>query len=122
MKKITMYEAIDGKQFNTEDECVQYESRLEATKYKDSALLFNIDGIRLDFSDKDMNEAYFIHALTDEAAQFLTKKFGRRFGLPWDSAKSAKASTWVFVDDNWVAAHDILGAAAILKKIMQKES
>lgn len=121
MKEVILYEAIDGKQFNIKDECVQYESRLEATKYKDSALLFNIDGTRLGFSDKDMNDAYFIHASTDEAAQFLAKKFGRRFGLPWGNTQSAKAGTWAFIDGDWVNAHDVLAIAAILNKIMQEK-
>lgn len=124
MEVIKTYVACDGKKFEDEWECQEYEEALEATKYQDTALLFDLGGKPLPLSQEGFQGAFIVKAVTDEAAQYMAEAF-HDYWNPWSrdcrwTPSEAKAGCWIFIDNNddWVPASEYLKTADILRKIV----
>ena len=71
MRVIKTYIADDGKRFDSEYECMEYEEKLRSNKFADSAFLFDQDGKKLPLTGDGFEQAYFIICKTEEAADYL---------------------------------------------------
>lgn len=116
MVVVKTYIAEDGTHFDTEWECADYESKLRMNAFKDTALLFDIHGQRLPLKEKNFEAAYYIKALTDEAAEYMAE-LASGWENPWGRSKEAKAGFWVYIGDEWTPAKTILDMAEIINRI-----
>lgn len=68
MEEIIIYKADDGKEFDDENECRDYENNLKAEQYKDIIKIWNNYGERIDLKDALSNSEiiYAIQIDTDD--------------------------------------------------------
>ena len=117
MKTITTYIANDGTEFNNEWECQDYEAEQEARKYQDTAILLDEDGERLPLCDDSFQEAFYIKAVTDEAARFMAERFVC-WSTPWNEyGIEPHAGIWAFFNEEWTQAEEIEKVYKIIRKI-----
>ncbi len=116
----TTFIAIDGKEFENESECYQYESQLESIKYKDTALFFSDKGEVMSLTEDGYLTCTILLCKTDAAAEFIHKRF-RTCETPWGEYYSHKAHAgcWVYLENQWISANKYLEFASILEKIMK---
>lgn len=86
MKEIIFYLADDGKKFDYEHECIQYEWQLKYEKVKNDLKLYNEDYKETKFDYREAEDLYCIKCLSLEAMQFIFEWF-MEFGttLPFNS-------------------------------------
>jgi hypothetical protein len=101
-----IYRAFDGKEFDDEEECLDYELKVKTENFTKSNHLafFDKNGDRLNTSIfKALVEAEFISIVTKNAFE-IVEKVGKDYGLAfppkcgfwtWDSSKE----DWVDIDD-----------------------
>lgn len=129
----TMYIANDGKTFENEEDCREYEARMEFSDILQSITLFFEDGEIIDFFknslfdfDRALDEALFIlipSCLSDERIKYFSdtvsefdgKQFPTATGLyRWDYNRdewvSFKAETQRFIE-NWESILNITVAS-----------
>lgn len=116
MTVLKVYVAEDGTKFSDELECIHYEDELRANQFRTTALLFDEDGKPLPLSVGGFESAYYIRAVTDEAAAYMAEEF-KDYDNPWYREGHTNAGAWVFFNDNWTAADTIFKIAEILGKI-----
>lgn len=118
MTTVTTYIAEDGTKFDSEWECMDYEAEQEAKEYADTAFLFDDKGERLSLHSDSFNEAFFIKATTNEAAQFMAERF-EGWSTPWyDRGIAPQAGMWVFFNEEWTALEEIEHAYKMMQKLM----
>lgn len=100
-KEIYYWEADDGTQFPTEDECVFYETTQKAKRLDGQFKLFDKDGDEVPFHNADPDETYGIIIKTQEAADFLGEWFGSAYWKPWCYANEAKPGNYIFYSEDW---------------------
>lgn len=103
-----MFEAFDGKRFETEEACHKHEKTLE-TFSKDIAL-FDRDRDPSPLRDDKLCDAEFIGIYTDEAAQYLAAKFDEmKLISPFDSIRESPREGffyWDIIEGRWVDLED----------------
>lgn len=115
MTTITTYIAEDGTKFSSEEEREEYENEQRAKEFADTAFLYDEEGNPLSVAAENYENAYYIVAASDEAAEFMAEVFSG-WVTPWDDL-GAEAGCWVYDGHNWRSADEILGMAEIIKKI-----
>lgn len=115
------YIAEDGKEFEYERECAEYEAQIRAKEFKDTAMLFDSEGNPLPLTSTGFETCYFILCRTDEAARYMEEEFGNWVN-PWcgRDASPIKAGCWIFYNEYWQDAKDLLKIADIAREIMGK--
>ncbi len=116
MKIIETYVAEDGTEFNNEQECCEYEEKLRAQPFADTALLFDAEGNKMSLSAVSFENATYIKAVTDEAAAYMAKEF-KDWDNPWWNSGIVEAGCWAYFGDGWEPVEDILAMARIIKRI-----
>lgn len=125
MKIVTTYYADDGKAFEKGWECEAYEASLKASKFKDTAFLFDRCGNQLPLTEDGFQDAVFILCKDDDAANYMHETFGPGYITPWGSYSKTvcvSAGCWMFKgasDEDWIPADDVLKDAEIIKKILK---
>lgn len=97
MKEISMYVADDGKMFDDEDECREYELKQALGNFQDGITLYGYNGNKVEINDFSgdaiefrglIDEAYFIKATSADALEALTDLFYEygidTSGLDWN--------------------------------------
>lgn len=111
MKKITMYKAIDGKVFDTQQECEEYEKKIPLLKkYANQIFLYDYSGVKLDYSEEAYTEMCVWVKITTTEAALAFDTFWRERDLipPWGERKNAKAGLWYFNDTDEVEGQEWL--------------
>lgn len=100
MKHISYFEAFDGKQFNDEQECFEYELELKAEKLTEDLLLWSHHHDVLPLTSAGYEEAMYVCANTEEAGRYLDDLAGT-VGLspPWGYGNAPRSGKWVYVGD-----------------------
>lgn len=100
------YVAFDGKRFDDEDECREYETRLRNIKFAKDAMFFNSKGEPLSFDEDGFLSATFILCKTDAAAEYLQNEYSHNYYTPWDDFPM-EAGCWIHDEDgDWRLAED----------------
>ena len=123
MTKVTYYIADDGTKFCDEWKCQRYEQDIRMTQYKNTALLFNEEGELLPLCDESIQEAFYIYAVTDDAAHFITEEFGTDYNIPWSfnsESRYPRAGIWIFYNSEWIPKSRIDKISAIFSKIQER--
>lgn len=115
------YIADDGTRFDYEYECEQYEAAKRAEKFKDTALLFDRNGKTLPLDEESFEDAYFLKAVTDEAAQYMAEIF-ECWTTPWNSeytdfTQGIEAGCWAYINEKWSSIDDVKNIIKILREI-----
>ena len=86
MKEMTYYLAFDGKKFDEEYDCIQYEWQLKYEKVKNDLKLYKEDYKEIEFNYSDAGDLYGIKCSSLEAMKFIFEWF-MDFGteLPFNS-------------------------------------
>ncbi len=119
MTVVKTYIAEDGKKFDDEWECVEYERELKSNQFKDVAFLFDDEGHQLPLTDAGFEDCMFIVCKTDEAAAYMYNEFCTGYFLPWGCADEAKAGMWISINDNWRELEEFLPLAKVAIKISE---
>ena len=88
MTKKTIYIAFDGKQFDDEDKCVEYESLAKAKEIGDDLLLYDKNGNRIktiNYASADKID--YIIVKSEKAYDYLEEKMDN-YGLDYPSFSS----------------------------------
>lgn len=87
MEEIRMFKADDGKMFEDEDECREYECELAADKVKGQITLFDANRKPLSLLPQAVDEAYYARIDTEEAFDWfkdmLYEQGSMTKGLEW---------------------------------------
>lgn len=118
MKTIVTYVADDGAIFQTEWECSDYEAKLRAEEFTNTAFLFNNNGERMPLSSDSFEKAFFIFAKTERAAAYLKEEFSD-WDNPWTN-KAPQAGIWWYNGEHWQPAEEITAIAKIIEIIASK--
>lgn len=114
MQLVQYYLADDGTKFDDEEECLDYEAELRAKSFKDTAFFLDENGRKLPLNREGFDEAIFMKAITDAAAQFLAEDLIDP--LPWRFGEAPKAGAWVWMDNRWVSIGEIEKMYKILRE------
>jgi len=118
MRIVTTYIANDGTEFHTQIDCVEYEEKQRDKEFKNTAFLFNQYGEQLKITGMGFEQANFILAKTDEAAQYLFDKFSG-YITPWDRGNNAiVAGCWFFDGQDWIPVREYIRQAEVAKRIL----
>jgi hypothetical protein len=71
MEEITMFRAEDGKMFNDEDECREYECELAADKVKGQIALFDANRKPLPLIPSQLDDTFYARIDTEEAFEWF---------------------------------------------------
>ena len=71
MKTIMYFQAIDGKKFDFEYDCIQYEWQLKYEKVKNDLKLYKEDYKETEFDYRDASDLYAIKCSSIEAMKFV---------------------------------------------------
>lgn len=75
MKEMIYYLAFDGKKFDEEDDCIQYEWQLKYEKVKNDLKLYKEDYKETKFDYRDAGDLYGIKCSSLEAMNFIVEWF-----------------------------------------------
>lgn len=104
MKEIRYFEANDGKRFESEAECVEYENRMTITQYKDDFKIFNCHRQEISINDENItqDDVYYIIVKSPAAADVIGEWF-EYYGAynPFESCGDWRdaVGTWAYDDD-----------------------
>lgn len=113
MKHISYFEAFDGKQFDDEQECYEYELEQKAEKLTGDVILWNHSHNILPLSTAGYEEAMYVQVNTEEGAQYL-EELAASVGLatPWGYGNAPRPGKWVYVEGearhyDWLDFYDL---------------
>lgn len=115
MKTILYYEANDGKRFESEEECLDYELEKDIEPIKDHLYLWNGDGEMMALTPHtDLDNAWAIYCSSISAAKFL-KVWGERDGVtnPYEKIdiennNEVPLGEFVWFNGDWVQISEII--------------
>lgn len=113
MQVKTTYIADDGREFDDEQECYEYEADLAREAIQDSVFFFNDTGNRLPLTREGMSEAYFVVSKSADASRQASELF-EGYNNPFDI--TCNTGIWYY-DDNWRSADDLFDLMDTIKKI-----
>lgn len=100
-KEIYYWEADDGKQFPTEDECIAYEICQKAKTFDGQLMLFDEWGDEVPFGEIDPDQVYAFTVKTQEAADFFADWIKDAYWKPWSRPEEAKPGNYIFINEDW---------------------
>lgn len=105
MRKVEYWEADNGKEFETEEECYEYEHRFDVIKER--AIIYTVDGKPFDFNrysvDYCVCECGGMYVPDVETAQALKDVFDEEgYSSPWDNWDEEFSTGFFYFDDEWV--------------------
>lgn len=104
MKEVRYFEANDGKRFESERECVEYEHRTTMTQYKGDFKIFNCHRQEMDINDENttQDDVFYIIIKTPAAADVIGDWF-EYYGAdnPFEECGGWRnaVGTWAYNDD-----------------------
>ena len=100
MKHISYFEAFDGKQFDDEQECYEYELELKAKTLTEDLFFLNSRHDILPLSTAGYEQAVYVRVNTEESAQYL-EELAVTVGLatPWGYDNAPRPGKWIYVED-----------------------
>ncbi len=115
MKKVIYYEANDGKRFESEGECAQYEFNKDFEKITEMLMMWDDDGEKIKITyHTDLERAYAIYCSSITAAIFL-KKWGEkdRILTPYsnidiEGCGEAPLGKFIYFNDEWNEINEIV--------------
>lgn len=114
------YISDDGREFQNELECLEYEKDLQKAQFNDTLFLFDDDGNRVKI--EKFEQVYFINAKTDEAAQFLHDEWNGYYLTPWTHKNIPKAGCYLFYEDDWHTLEEYLKRIELIDKIFEMKN
>ena len=104
MYEVTKYIADDGREFDDEEECLEYEQRMALAIINGQFLMLDDRFNVVDNPVYNFDEVTYIYVKTDEAARQLHETLTREWTVPWDNYPKS-AGVWFKCEerDRWVA-------------------
>lgn len=126
MKKIIYYEASDGKKFENERECIQYEFAKDFEPIAEMLMLWNGNGQKMPITHRiNLDGAWAIYCSSITAAIFL-KEWGERdkvetpyTNIDIDNATEVPLGTFIWFNDNW---HEVGEVVCLFEKMSRQMS
>lgn len=103
MYEVTKYVADDGKEFEDEEECLEYEQLQKLASIDRQFLMLDARFNKVENPVRDFDEVVYIYVWTDEAAKKLHEVLGREWPDPWDYYHTT-AGVWFMCEerDRWI--------------------
>ena len=128
MKEIRYFEAFDGKQFDNEDECLDYEFTKRVEPLKKMLIFWNGRGQKMNIENSyDIDNAWAIRCTSIDAATFL-KEWGDReeCRTPYDEIDLeydvVPLGNFIYFADEWHLVSDIFDYYEQLKDGMENST
>lgn len=126
MKAIIYYEANDGKRFEYEDECLQYEFAKDFEPIAEMLMIWNGDGQKIPITHRaDLDDAWAIYCSSITAAIFL-KEWGERDDVktPYttidiDNGAEVPLGTFIWYNNDWCKVEEVV---TLFEKMSQQMS
>jgi hypothetical protein len=126
MKEVIYYEANDGKRFEDEQECVQYEFNKGFEPIAEMLMMWDGDGNKIEITYRtDPDRAYAIYCSSITAAIFL-KEWGERDGVvtPYsdidiEGRGEVPLGKFIYFNAQWI---EITEAVALFEKMSRQMS
>lgn len=107
MKEVTVYIADDGKQFETEEECLDYENEQLFSGYRDDIIVLNkkFEPYKNWWEDDSLN--YYGLRFNTSAAFYAFQEAHLNESMPWnthplyDIPFEFVGTMWIYFDDEW---------------------
>jgi hypothetical protein len=96
MEKIIKYKSIDGKVFETEEECIKHETILKYQNYINDFEIFDENYKKLDFTSACPDDVYYINIKTKAAADFIGEWFEDNGCFAPCDGHDEKIGVWVY--------------------------
>lgn len=127
MKEIIYYEANDGKRFEDEWECLEYEFNEGFKPITEMLMMWDGYGAKKKITHRtNLNDAYAIYCSSITAAIFL-KEWGEREGVqtPYDKidikgGDEVPLGTFIWFNNNWQTIDVIIEQFSEIKNQMEK--
>lgn len=124
MKEVIYYEANDGKRFESERECTQYEFNKDSEKIAEMLMMWDDNGEKIKITyGADLESAYAIYCSSITAAIFL-KKWGEKdevftpySNIDIEGHDEIPLGKFVYFNDEWNEINEI---ATLLEKISRQ--
>ena len=115
MKEVIYYEANDGKRFETEWECIQYEFNKNFEPIAEMLMMWDSDGEKMKITHRtNLDRAYAIYCSSITAAIFL-KEWGERDGIvtPYsdidiEGRGEVPLGEFVYFNDQWNEVNEVV--------------
>lgn len=115
MKEVIYYEANDGKRFEDEWECVQYEFNKGFEPITEMLMMWDGDGDKMKITHRtDLDRAYAIYCSSITAAIFL-KEWGERDGVvtPYsdidiEGRGEVPLGEFIYFNDRWNEVNEVV--------------
>lgn len=128
MKEIRYFEAFDGKRFDNEDECLDYEFTKRIEPLKEMLVFWNGRGQKINIENSyDIDNAWAIRCTSINAATFL-KEWGDReeCRTPYDEINLdddvVPLGNFIYFADEWHLIGDIFAYYEQLKDGMENST
>lgn len=114
---IIRYVADDGREFESENDCLEYERKAYIKKFSKEIRMFDPSGNRVPV-ENGITDVFYLEVTTDEAAEAFEKFYNDSF-TPWDWNEMPKAGKWYYDenDDNWYLVQDLIDKVREIEKI-----
>lgn len=78
-----IYRAVDGAIFDSENECLEYESKMKVAAMNLKSRFFDSDGVLLDINDlfNCLEKGYYMELATVEEAKFIAEYSEKEVGM-----------------------------------------
>lgn len=118
-----IYEAFDGKQFEDEKECEQYEIEKKVSTVKEEILFLTFDFEKLPINEEELEQCYYLIIKTEKAFKIFEKitENWSTYNLPEDLGVGAwfydeAKYDWIDVEEE---AINLKNKLAILDKLIK---
>ena len=124
MREVIYYEANDGKRFEEEWECVQYEFNKGFEPITEMLMMWDGDGDKMKITHRtDLDRAYAIYCSSITAAIFL-KEWGERDGIitPYsyidiEGRDEVPLGEFIYFNDEW---NEVTEVVALFEKMSRQ--
>ena len=115
MKTVIYYEADDGKRFENESKCIQYEFEKEFEPIAEMLMIWDYDGYKMPIEYRtDLDNAYTIYCSSITAAIFL-KKWGEKENartpyeaIDIDNGEEVPLGTFIWREHGWYKVEEVI--------------
>lgn len=113
MEEITMFRTDDGKMFEDEDECYEYESELAANKVKGQIALFDVNRKPLPINPREVDGVFYARIDTEEAFDWFKRALYDRGSIDENLYWYGKPDIYIWdgnekIGDTWLSWNKIV--------------
>lgn len=117
-----IYRAFDGKEFQREDDCLEYERQQEIKALNLQSRFFNFDGEVMDINDlyHCIENGWYMEIATIEEARIIAEYAEREIGITlFETTPTIGRYYWDDANEEWRSIEELYSAYADKLKIFE---